>query len=146
MYSVFSSYSNSIYVDVARTYVLFVRNNQKIFHDLRGYIFITTYRNCIASRVYETCPQLCMWKKCLILLRLSAKMTSHCYLQWIWGPNNMTVSLFFLEHVSQSCHKGFLEASVGDTKPDMHFILWHRSACMMRAKPGALFKKCELKR
>ena len=33
----------------------------------------------------------------------------------------MTVSLFFLEHVSQSCHKGFLKASVGDTKPDTHF-------------------------
>ena len=65
-----------------------------IFHDIPGYIFITTYRNCIASRVYETCSQLRMFKKCLILLRPSAKMTFHCYLQWIWGPNNMTVSLF----------------------------------------------------
>ena len=109
-----------MYVDVARTYALFVRN-KKIFHDIPGYIFITTYRNCIASRVYETCSQLCMFKKCLILLRPSAKMTFHCYLQWIWGPNNMTVSLFFLEHVSQNCHKGFLKASVGDTKPNMHF-------------------------
>ena len=62
------------------------------------------------------------------------------------GPEQHDSQPFFLEHVSQSCHKGFLKASVGDTKPDMHFILWHRSACMMRAKPGALFKKCELKR
>ena len=83
-----------MYVDVARTYALFVRNKRKIFNDIPGYIFITTYRNCKASRVYETCSQLCMFKKCLILLRPSAKMTFHCYLQWIWGPNNMTVSLF----------------------------------------------------
>ena len=109
-----------MYVDVARTYTLFVRNKRKIFHDIHGYIFFTTYRNCIASRVYETCSQLCILKKCLILLHPSANMTFHCYLHWIWGPNNMTV-IFFLEHVSQSCRKGFLKASVGDTKPDMHF-------------------------
>ena len=96
-----------MYVDIARTYASFVRNKRKIFHDIPGYIFITTYRNCIASRVHETCSQLCMFEKCLILLRPSAKMTFHCYLQWIWGPINLTVSLFFLEHVSRSCHKTF---------------------------------------
>ena len=62
------------------------------------------------------------------------------------GPYQPDSQPFFLGARKSELPQNFLKAPVGDTKPDMHFILWHRSACMIRAKPGALFSQCELKR
>ena len=61
------------------------------------------------------------------------------------GPYQPDSQPFFLGARESELPQRLFESICGRHQ-DMHFILWHHSACMMRAKPGALFKKCELKR
>ena len=92
------------------TFMLMLREHMPCLFATRGRFFMT-FLDTFSSQHIETAkPRVftrhalncaCL-KKCLILLHPSAKMTFHCYLQWIWGPNSMTVNLFFLEHVSQN--------------------------------------------
>ena len=109
--NVFISSSIHMYVDDAQTYALYVRVKKNIVQDISGRNFMSTYQNCMASRVYEQFNGWWMLKGCLNILRLSLKMTFLWFLQSICGPDNLIVSLFSFEHMVQSCHRGLLKAS-----------------------------------
>ena len=133
--SVLMPSSIDIYVAAARTYVLHVRVKMKMFQYISG-TKLWQHVKTAWLRVFMSYAMACgCWKKAN-LLRLWAKMP----LLWFYGPRQPDSQPFFFDHMVQTCHRGFLKASVRDTKPDIHFTLWQRNAPMMRAKPGALFK------